>query len=60
MALIFAAAGRPAKEESTVELVDPERRRKEFQGTQIVLNAFLYALLLILLVSIALRYVRAI
>lgn len=60
VALIFAAAGRPAKEESTVELVDPERRRKELKSTRILLNAFLYALLIILLVSIALRYVRAI
>ena len=55
-----AVAATPAKEESTVELVDSDRRRQTRRGTRIVLNACLYALLLILLVSIALRYVLAI
>jgi hypothetical protein len=60
VALVFAAAASPEREESTIELVDPERRRQERRGTWVVLNVFLSTLALILLVSIGLRYVQAI
>jgi len=60
VALIFAAAGMPEKRESTVELVDPQKRQAQREGTRLVLNVFVSALILILLVSIVIRYVQAV
>jgi hypothetical protein len=60
VALVFAGAAMPEKEESTVELVDPGQRRRQREGARLVLNVFVSALILILLVSIVIRYAQAI
>jgi hypothetical protein len=60
VALIVAAAGMPEKRESTVELVDPQQRQAQREGTRLVLNVFVVSLILILLVSIVIRYVQAV
>lgn len=60
VALVFLAAEMPERQETTVELVDPKRRRQERRGARIVLNVLLSVLVLILLVSIGLRYLQAI
>jgi hypothetical protein len=56
-ALLIAAATLPEREESTVELVDTERRRAERKAAKRALGIFFWVLVVLLAGIIAIRYI---
>lgn len=57
VSLLLAAATFPAKEESTIELIDEKERRAKRRATGTALGIAFWVLLMLLLAAIFLRYV---